>query len=70
MEISQMSPDMIPQLSTAMSTAKIQNSVGTSMLKKTMDVTEAGAQSLINMMRSSMEHSVYPSIGGNIDVSV
>ena len=62
MNISEMSPDAIPALSVMM--------VSTSMLKKTLDVSEQGGQALIDMMRSSMELSVNPAVGGNFDVSV
>ncbi|MCR5323903.1 MAG: YjfB family protein [Lachnospiraceae bacterium] len=65
-----MSPDAIPALSVMMSTSKVSNAVSTSMLKKTLDVTEQGGQALIDMMRSSMELSVNPAVGGNFDVSV
>ncbi len=70
MNISEMSPDAIPALSVAMSSAKVSNAVSTSMLKKTLDVSEQGGQALIDMMRSSMERSVNPAVGSNFDVSV
>ena len=70
MNISEMSPESIPSLSVMMSSAKVSNAVSTSMLKKTLDVSEQGGQALIDMMRSSMELSVNPSLGGNFDVSV
>ncbi|MCR5431600.1 MAG: YjfB family protein [Lachnospiraceae bacterium] len=65
-----MDPYAIADMSVAMSAVKVQNQVSTSMLAKTLDVTEQGGQALIDMMRSSMERSVNPSVGGNIDVSV
>ncbi|MBO4415006.1 MAG: YjfB family protein [Lachnospiraceae bacterium] len=65
-----MSPDSIPALSVMMSQSKVSNEVSTSMLKKTLDVSEQGGEALIQMMRSSMELSVNPSVGGNFDVSV
>ena len=70
MNISEMSPDSIPALSVMMSQSKVSNEVSTSMLKKTLDVSEQGGEALIQMMRSSMELSVNPSVGGNFDVSV
>ena len=70
MNISEMSPESIPALSVAMSSAKVSNEVSTSMLKKTLDVSEQGGEALIQMMRSSMELSVNPSVGGHFDVSV
>ncbi len=69
-DISSMDPYAIADMSVAMSAVKVQNQVSTSMLAKTLDVTEQGGQALIDMMRSSMERSVNPSVGGNIDVSV
>ena len=70
MNISEMSPESIPALSVMMSQSKVSNEVSTSMLKKTLDVSEQGGEALIQMMRSSMELSVNPSVGGNFDVSV
>ncbi len=70
MNISEMSPDAIPALSVAMSSAKVSNAVSPSMLKKTLDVSEQGGQALIDMMRSSMERSVNPAVGSNFDASV
>ncbi len=70
MDISQMSPEAIPALSVMMSQAKVSNQASVGMLKKTLDVSEQGGQALIQMMRSSMELSVNPSVGGNFDFSV
>ena len=70
MDISQMSPEAIPAMSVMMSQAKVSNQVSTAMLSKTLDVSEQGGQALIQMMRSSMERSVNPSVGGNFDLSV
>ncbi len=67
-DISSMDPYSIADMSVAMSTVKVQNQVATSVLAKTMDVTEQGGQALIDMMRSSMERSVNPAVGGNVDV--
>ncbi len=69
-DISSMDPYSIADLSVAMGTVKVQNQVATSVLAKTIDVTEQGGQALIDMMRSSMERSVNPAVGGNVDVSV
>ncbi|MCR5685555.1 MAG: YjfB family protein [Lachnospiraceae bacterium] len=65
-----MSPEAIPALSVMMSQAKVSNQASVGMLKKTLDVSEQGGQALIQMMRSSMELSVNPSVGGNFDFSV
>ncbi len=67
-DISAMDPYSIADLSVAMGTVKVQNQVAESVLAKTLDVTEQGGQALIDMMRSSMERSVNPAVGGNVDV--
>ena len=69
-DISAMDPYSISDLSVAMSAAKVQNQVAESVMAKTLDVTEQGGQALIDMMRSSMERSVNPAVGGNVDVRV
>ena len=40
------------------------------MLSKTLDTQEQAGAALLDMMRRSMEHSVNPSLGGNIDISL
>lgn len=70
MDISSISPESIQTLSVLSAQNKVMDQVGTTMLAKTMDVAEQGGQALIQMMRSSMELSVNPSVGGNIDVSL
>lgn len=70
MDISAISPDMIPMLSMNMASARVANEVGIAVLDKTMDITEQGAAGLINMMRSTMELSVNPNVGSHFDVSV
>lgn len=68
MELSGMSPDMIPQLSTIMRTQSVMDKVGSRMLSKTLETNEQIGSAMIDMMKSSMERSVNPSVGGNIDV--
>lgn len=68
MELSSMSPDVIPQLSTMMRTQSIMDKVGSRMLSKTLETNEQIGNAMIDMMKSSMERSVNPSVGGNIDV--
>lgn len=68
MEVSAMSPDMIPMLSTVMANNKVQAQAGELMLAKTLDISEQGGAAMINLMRSSMERSVNPNLGGNIDL--
>lgn len=58
----------IAALAMSLSTAKLQNDVGTAMLSKAMDTNEQMGQSIVNMIdRSAMERSVNPSVGSNVD---
>lgn len=70
MPISEMSPEAIPALSTMMRTQSVIDKAGTRMLAKTLDTNEQAGKAMVQMMRSSMERSVNPAVGGNIDVSV
>lgn len=60
----------IPELSTALSGVKLMNQVGTAVLSKALDNSEAAGESLINMMDRSMELSVNPAVGSNFDMYV
>lgn len=60
----------IPELSTAMASSRLQNQVGTAMLSKSLHDAESAGASMIQMMDRSMELSVNPSVGSNIDVLV
>lgn len=61
----------IPELSTAMSTNQLQNTVSTAVLGKQLDMMQSQGASLVNMMdRSMLETSVNPNVGGNIDLTV
>lgn len=60
----------IPELSTALANIELANQVSTAVLSKALDSSEASGQSLIAMMDHSMELSVNPSIGGNIDLYI
>lgn len=53
-----------------MKTQSVMNSISTGMLEKTLDTASKTGDSLEMMLRSNMERSVNPSVGGNIDVSV
>lgn len=66
MELSGISPEMIPALSVQMASAKVQSQAGTAMLAKTLDTAKTGGDSLVKMM----ERSVNPSVGGNVDISL
>ena len=60
----------IAALSTAMAQADVKNSVSIAVLDKTMEMSEDLGAGLINMIDHSMELSVNPHIGSNIDVLV
>ncbi len=60
----------IPELSTAMASNQLLNQVGTAMLSKSLDDAESAGASMVQMMDRSMELSVNPSVGSNIDVLV
>ena len=61
----------IPALSMSMAQTNVLSDVGTAMLAKSMEQAEVVSASLTEMIDSAaMERSVYPELGGNIDVSV
>lgn len=60
----------IPELSTALANVQLTNQVGIAVLDKAMENSEIIGESLINMMNNSMELSVNPHIGGNIDILI
>ena len=60
----------IPELSTALANVQLSNQVGIAVLDKAMENSEIIGESLINMMGRSMELSVNPNIGSNIDIFV
>lgn len=60
----------IPELSTALANMEIGNKIGTAVLSKALDTSEAAGQSLIRMMDRSMELSVNPAVGSNFDMFV
>ncbi|MCI8615283.1 MAG: putative motility protein [Lachnospiraceae bacterium] len=60
----------IPELSTALANVQLSNQVGIAVLDKAMENSEIIGESLINMMDRSMELSVNPHIGGNIDMLI
>lgn len=68
MNVSEMSIDMIPQMSSVMKTQAVMEKVGEAMLGKTLDTAQKSSADMVNMFRSSMERSVNPGVGGNIDV--
>lgn len=60
----------IPELSTALSNAKLMDQVSTAVLSKALDNSKTAGESLINMMDRSMELSVNPAVGSNFDMYV
>ena len=70
MDISSISPESISALSILSAQNKTMEQAGTMMLAKSLDNQEQAGAALLDMMRRSMEHSVNPSVGGNIDISV
>lgn len=60
----------IPQLSMDLSMNKVQRDFGVAMLDMSLENASSQSSALIDVMRSSMELSVNPDIGANIDVSV
>lgn len=60
----------IPGLSMALSQVQTLNDVGTALLAKSLDSMETNGAQLVDMMKSSMELSVNPTVGGNIDLYI
>lgn len=60
----------IPELSTALANVKLTNEVGIAALDKVLESSEMTGASMINMMNQSMELSVNPHLGGNIDMLI
>lgn len=58
----------IPSLSMGLAQSRTLNEVGTAMLAKSLDNLESTGAQMVNMMTTSMELSVNPSIGANIDI--
>ena len=60
----------VPQLSMDLSMGKLQRDFGVAMLDMSLESAVSQSGALADMMRSSMELSVNPDIGGNIDIAV
>ena len=60
----------IPELSTALSNVQAANQVSGAVLDKALESAEATGAGILNMMDRSMELSVNPNIGSNIDIFV
>ena len=70
MDIANMSLEMIPQLSTALSTVKVQNQVNAELMSMALDSFEQSGAAEVDMMRKALELSVNPYAGANIDISL
>lgn len=60
----------IPELSTALANTQVMNQVGIAVLDKALENSETAGEGLIKMMDRSMELSVNPHIGSNIDLFI
>lgn len=61
----------IPALSMAMAASQLHTDIGIAVLSKTIDLTQTLGDNLTDIIdAAAMERSVYPAIGGNIDLSV
>ncbi len=60
----------IPGLSMALSQTRTMNAVGTAVLAKSLDTLEATGEQMVDMMAASMELSVNPAVGANINLYV
>lgn len=61
----------IPALSMAMAASQLQTDIGIAVLSNTIDLTQTLGDNLTDIIdAAAMERSVYPSIGGNIDLSI
>jgi len=60
----------IPELSMSLAQTQTMNNVGIALLSKSLDSMESSGAQMVDMMRSSMELSVNPAVGGNLDLYV
>lgn len=60
----------IPELSTALANIELSTKVGTAVLSKALDNSEAAGASMIDMLDRSMELSVNPAVGSNFDMYI
>lgn len=61
----------IPSLSMNMAQSRLLSDIGTAVLAKTMDQAAAVGDTVAELLDSAaMENSVYPNLGGNIDISI
>ena len=58
-------------LSVNMGQSRVMTDVSTAILAKSMDMAEQAGDSMVNMIeRSTMENSVNPNLGSNIDLMI
>ena len=60
----------IAALSMGLSQVKLQNEVSTSVMKMAMDTQGGGMEKLMDSVAKTMEQSVTPHLGGNIDIQL
>lgn len=61
----------IPALSMSIAQSNLLTDVGTALLSKSMEQAENISSAITQLLdASAMEHSVYPELGGNIDISI
>jgi hypothetical protein len=58
----------IPALSMTLAQTQTISDVGVAMLSKSLDSMKTSGDAMMDMMKSSMELSVNPAIGANIDL--
>lgn len=58
----------IPNVSMALAQRQTLSDVGVALLSKSLDNMEASGEQLVDMMQSSMELSVNPAVGSNVDL--
>ncbi|MBE5834082.1 MAG: putative motility protein [Butyrivibrio sp.] len=58
----------IAELSMVLSQNRVMNDYGVAMLSKSLDMAKDTSETLTEMMDNSMELSVNPDIGSNIDI--
>lgn len=58
----------IPGLSMALAQNQVMSDVGVAMLSKSLDTLETVGTNMVDMMETSLELSVNPAVGANIDM--
>ncbi|MDE6852372.1 MAG: YjfB family protein [Lachnospiraceae bacterium] len=60
----------IERMSMNLSQTQLMDSVATKVLSMSLDMAEQGAAGMIEMMEESMEVSVAPGLGSNLDITI